>query len=297
MRVAFLGLGVMGQAMAGRLLQAGFPVQVWNRSPGRADDMRSAGAAVASSPAQAAKDADVIISMVADDGASRAVWTGDAGALAGAKRGAIAVECSTLSPPWVVELAALCSAGEVSLIDAPVTGSRPQAAAGELLFLAGGDAQTLDRISRVLRVMGRDVVHLGPTGSGARMKLVNNVMSAVQASAFAEALAVIEASGLDRALAVSVLFNGAPGSPIVKTVGARMIARDYAVNFLLPLMRKDITYAIDEAARHGVTLRTAAAARELFDAALAAGLKDVDFAAIAEVVPGKPRQAGAGAGT
>jgi 3-hydroxyisobutyrate dehydrogenase len=286
-KVGFLGLGVMGSRMAARLLDAGFTVTAWTRRAERAEPLRAKGATIADSPRDAAWDADVIISMVADDGVSRDVWLGARGALAGAKRGAVGVESSTLSPAWIVELAEHARTAGVAFIDAPVTGSRPQAESGEILFLAGGDRDDVERVRPVLKPMSRDVVHIGPVGSGARMKLINNVTSAVQAVALAEALAFIEACGLEPTAAMSVITNGAPGSWLVKTLAPRMMLRDYDVNFQLALMRKDITYAIEEARRCGVELGAAKAARDLFDAAIAAGLGESDFSAIAEAVKGK----------
>jgi 3-hydroxyisobutyrate dehydrogenase len=280
--VAFLGLGVMGSGMAARLIDAGFPVVAWNRTASRADPLQRKGAKVAASPSEAAADADVIISMVADDAASRGVWLGATGALASARPGAIAIECSTVSPPWVVELAREAAARGCGLLDAPVLGSRPQAAEGQIVFLVGGDAALLERARPVFVPMSRAVVHLGPVASGARMKLVNNFMAGVQAANLAEAIAMADACGLDRDAAFSVLSNGAPGSPLVKTVGPRMLGRHYEVNFALSLMRKDLTYAIDEAAQHGVTLSTAATSRALYDTAVSAGLGGADFAAIIE---------------
>jgi 3-hydroxyisobutyrate dehydrogenase len=229
--------------------------------------------------------------MVADDNASRAIWTGERGALAGVKPGALAIECSTLSPEWVLELAPLAAARQCGFIDAPVTGSKPHAASGEVLFLVGGDAADVERARPVLRPMSRDVLHLGPVASGARMKLVNNFMSAVQTVALGEALAFAECCGLDPEAAMNVVMNGAPGSPLVKTVGARMMARDYSVNFCLKLMRKDVGYALAEANRCGVPLKTAATAADLFDAAIADGRGDADFAAVAESIPGRARRA------
>jgi 3-hydroxyisobutyrate dehydrogenase len=289
--VAFLGLGVMGSGMAARVIDAGFQVIVWNRSPARAEPLQKKGARVAASPSRAAVGADVIVSMVADDAASREVWLGRDGAMISARPGAIAIECSTVSPAWVVELASEVAARKCVLLDAPVLGSRPQARDGQLVFLAGGDAATLERVRPILECMSRAVVHLGPTGSGARMKLVNNFMAGVQAAALAEALAMIDAVGLDRDAAFSVLSNGAPGSPLVKTVGPRMVARDYDVNFALALMRKDLAYAIDEAATHGVTLSIASTARGLYDRAVEAGLGDVDFSAVVESIRGTARRA------
>src|SRR5215813_3316437 len=270
--IAFLGLGVMGSGMAARLIGAGFHVNAWNRTAARAEPLQRQGATLAASPSAAAAGADVIVTMVADDAASREVWLGRNGAMASAHPGTIGIECSTVSPGWIVELAREAAARQCLLLDAPVLGSRPQARDGQLVFLAGGDAAVLDRVRRMLECMSRAIVHLGPVGSGARMKLVNNFMAGVQAAALAEALAMIEGVGLDRDAAFSVLANGAPGSPLVKTVGPRMVARDYDVNFALALMRKDLSYAIDEAATHGVTLSIAAAARGLYDTAMEAGL-------------------------
>ncbi|HUI57244.1 MAG TPA: NAD(P)-dependent oxidoreductase [Bryobacteraceae bacterium] len=280
--VALLGLGNMGAGMARRLLKAGFALTVYNRTRARAEALAADGAAVAVSPREAAEHADIVISMVADDNASRGAWMGDTGALAGARAGAILIESSTLSVAWVKTLAAAASTKGCAFLEAPVTGSKAQAESGELLFLAAGDAATLDSMRPVLAAMSRGVVHLGPIGSGATMKLVNNFVCGVQTAALAEAMATIENSGLNRDQALDVLCNGAPGSPLVKGVSRRMAERDYRVNFALQLMLKDLTYALAEGARHGVSLHTAQAALDVFRAAAAAGLGDKDMAAVVE---------------
>lgn len=283
-RVAILGLGIMGAGMANNLLRAGFPVNVYNRDATKSAPFASSGARVATSPADAASDADVVIAMVADDRASRAVWTGDQGALSTVKKGALLIDSSTLSVAWVDELSKAAQAAGAEFIDAPVTGSRDHAAAGQLNFLVGGSEAALERAKPVLSVMSRSVVHLGPTGSGALVKLINNFICGVQAAALAEGLRLIEASNLDRDKTLEVLYNGAPGSPIVKTLGPRMAARDFQPFFFLKLMNKDLTYAKEEAARRGITLETAGAALSLFDRAIAAGNGDKDFTAIVESV-------------
>jgi 3-hydroxyisobutyrate dehydrogenase len=287
-RVALIGLGLMGSGMARRLLGAGFPLTVYNRSRERAAPLAAEGAHVASSPREAAARADVVVSMVADDAASRSVWLGDEGALAGAARGAVLVEASTLTVGWIEELAREANARGCELLDAPVTGSKPHAAAGELLFLVGGSASALEVARPVLAPMSRGIVHVGATGAGALLKLVNNFMCGVQAASLAEALALVERSGLDRAKALEVLTNGAPGSPLVKTVSARMAARDYTPNFVLRLMAKDMTYAIAEGRRHGVSLSTVAPALALLERAIAGGHGDEDFAALVEPLRGRP---------
>jgi 3-hydroxyisobutyrate dehydrogenase len=272
----------MGSGMAHRLLGAGFEVTVYNRSAARAEALGAAGAKVAATPRQAAENADVVIAMLADDPASRQTWMGENGALAGARKGAVLVDSSTLSPVWVAELAAAAHERGCAFLDAPVTGSKPQAEKGELLFLVGGDAAALDSIRQVLAPMSRGVVYLGPIGSGALMKLINNFLCGVQAASIAEAIAVIERSGLDRAQALEVLNNGAPGSPLVRTLGGRMTARDYRTNFAVDLMAKDLTYAIEEAARHGVELGAAAAALRAFKRASAEGHGSEDMSTVVE---------------
>ena len=255
-RVALIGLGLMGTGMARRLLGAGFPLTVYNRNPQRAAPLAEEGAHVAASPREAAARADVVLSMVSDDVAARAVWLGEQGALAGAARGTVLVDCSTVSVAWIEELSRAAAAAGCPLLDAPVTGSKPQAAAGELLFLVGGSADALEIARPALAVMSRAIVHVGATGAGALLKLVNNFLCGVQAASLAEAIALIEKAGLDRTKALEVLTTGAPGSPLVKTLAARMTARDYTPNFSLRLAAKDMNYAVGEGKRYGVTLST-----------------------------------------
>jgi 3-hydroxyisobutyrate dehydrogenase len=275
--IAFLGLGTMGGGMASRLVAANLDVIVWNRTRARADALAALGARIASSPGDAALGADVVISMLADDTASRAVWAGPDGAISRAKRGAVFIESGTVSPGWIAELGTHAAKRGCEILDAPVTGSRTHAAAGDLLFLVGGAAPVLEQVRPILAAMGsRGVLHLGPIGSGARMKLINNFVCGV------EAAALIERLGLDPAMAFPVLADGAPGSPLVKAVGPRMLKHEYAVNFRLDLMHKDLTYAIVEGERAGVPLRTAEAARERFAQAIEAGSGAQDFSAVIE---------------
>ena len=272
----------MGSGMAGRLLSANFPLAVYNRNPEKAAPFASAGAFVAGSPREAAARADIVISMVADDAASRSVWLGEHGVLAGVSPGTVLIESSTLTVGWVSELAAAAAQRGCELLDAPVTGTKPHAASGELLFLVGGSADALAKARPALAVLSRDIVHLGPTGSGALLKLINNFVCGVQAASLAEALSLISRSSLDRETAVSVLINGAPGSPLVKTISGRAAAGDSTVNFSLRLMAKDLSYAAGEGERRGATLRTALSALEVFKQAIANGHGDKDLSAIIE---------------
>jgi 3-hydroxyisobutyrate dehydrogenase len=289
-RIAFLGLGIMGSGMAGRLLANAFPVTVFNRSRERAAPFAGEGAEVAASARAAAAHADVVVSMVADDEASRAVWLGEGGALEGIRRGAVVIESSTLTVGWIHELSGAAEARGCEFLDAPVTGSKAQAAAGQLNFLVGGSAETLERVRPVLAAMSRSITLLGPTGSGALVKLVNNFVCGVEVAALAEAIAVLQRSGLEWARALEVLTDGAPGSPLMKMVAARMTSGDYTPQFQLRLMLKDLGYAIREAGDLSVQLETAAAAAGLYRKGIVAGYGDEDMAALAKVV--RPRDGG-----
>ncbi len=220
--IALLGLGLMGSGMAGRLLDAGYPLRVYNRNATKAEPLVARGATLTRSPREAAAGASVVISMLSDVPVARDLWLGRGEALVDIAPGTILVESSTVTVDWILELNRAATEHGCVLVDAPVTGSRAQAAAGQLLFLAGGPTDTLGKIDPVLRAMGRDVVHVGPVGSGARLKLINNFLSGVQTAALAEALSMIERSGLDTQKSLNVLTEGAPGSPIVKLLSGRM---------------------------------------------------------------------------
>ena len=269
----------MGSGMARRLLDAGFPLTVYNRNPERCK-LFQPGATVANSPRDAAARADIVISMVADDVASKAMWLGDNGALAGVAAGTVLIESSTLSVSWIKELASAATARGCELLDAPVTGTKPHAAAGQLIFLVGGSEAALAKANPALAAMGKDIVPLGPTGSGSLMKLVNNFMAGVQAASFAEAVALVDANGLNREKAISILTSGAPGSPLVNRIAATSASGDFTPNFILRLMAKDLGYAATEGAHNGVPLRTASAALEVFRQAVEKGYGEEDFSAI-----------------
>jgi 3-hydroxyisobutyrate dehydrogenase len=220
--------------------------------------------------------------MVSDDAASRHVWLEGKGALSRARSGAIIVDSSTISPRWARELAKAAQDRGCSALDAPVTGTKPHAASGELIFLVGGEAEALALARPVLAVMSRKIIHLGPSGSGALMKLINNFLAGVQAASLGEAIALIERSGLDRDAALDILYNGAPGSPLLKVLGGRMTSREYTVNFFLRLMEKDLNYAVAEAQDHDLSLRTATAAVSLFEEARKRGWGEKDFSSVVE---------------
>ena len=277
MKIAFLGLGIMGTGMASRLVQAGFDVTVYNRNPDRTAPLREAGAQVAATARDAATGADLVISMVSDDTAARAVWTD---ALEGVKPGFIAVESSTVSLNWVKDWSARVTARDGRPLDAPVTGSKAAAENGELTFLVGGDADALAKARPAFDAMGKGVAHLGQSGAGATLKLINNFMCGVQLASLAEALAMVDRAGLDRDTVVGILANGSPGSPFVRLVSGRMNAGDDTVHFLLRLMAKDLTYGKAEGEALGVDMTTVAAALTQVQAGIARGFGEGDISGL-----------------
>lgn len=282
--VALLGLGILGSEVARSLLEAGYPLQIYNRTASRGDEFRKQGAQLSATAREAVARACIIISFLADDKASKSVWTGECGALAGVERGTVLIECSTLSPAWIQELNGLAEQAGCRLLDAPVTGSRTQAAKRELDFLVGGDTSALEKARPVLLNIGKSIHYFGPSGSGVLVKLINNFVCAVQTAAAGEALALLELTELDAGNVARFLAQGAAGSPTMKVAVDRMLERDYDPNFHLRLMGKDLTYVLAEGRRRGLQLLTGAAALDRFQTADASGLGNNDFCAVVEAI-------------
>jgi 3-hydroxyisobutyrate dehydrogenase len=283
-RVAVLGLGIMGGGIAANLLKAGYPVAVWNRTASKADPLIALGASAAASPRAAAADADVVIACVGDDIASRAIWLGGDGALAGAKPGAVLIETSTLTPDWVRELAALAAEKDCGFLDAPMFGSREAAATGQISLAIGGDEAVFERVKLLLETFTRKLMYLGKTGTGATYKLINNMMGAVHAACAAEGLAMAEAAGLDIHAVAPLIMEGPAGSRMVQMKLPRMVERRYdETDFSLRWMEKDVVYAMRLADQIGVPLTIAPAALALYRRALEKGFSDEDMAVVAEL--------------
>ena len=281
-KIALLGLGAMGAGMAANWLAKGFGLAVWNRTPAKAEALAARGARLAQTPRDAAAGADFIVAMVADDAASRQVWLGETGALAGAKRGAIAIESSTLTPDWARELARAAQGCGCGFLDAPVGGSRPAAAAGQLTYFVGGETDTLEQARAALSATGSKINHLGAVGAGATWKLINNLLIAAQTAALAEALILAEKAGFEPGLTAALIGAGAAASPVVNMKLPRMIAGDFdETDFALYLMHKDARYGAALAAQLGAPHEMIDAAAAAFARAEARGLGAKDFAAVA----------------
>jgi 3-hydroxyisobutyrate dehydrogenase-like beta-hydroxyacid dehydrogenase len=244
-RVAFIGLGRMGRGMAGRYLDAGFIVSVWNRSKAKGEDLIARGARCATSPEDAAIDADAVVTMVADDHASRAVWLTNDGAAATMKAGAIAIECSTVSYRHALDLARELRGRGLTYIDSPVTGLPDAAAAGKLTLLVGADPADLQRARPFLVPLATTIRHFGAVGSGTVYKLINNLMGAIQIAGIAEGLAIAEQAGLDMKLVLEAVETGVAASPQVIRHSRRMAARNFSgATFTAALRHKDAAYAV-----------------------------------------------------
>jgi 3-hydroxyisobutyrate dehydrogenase-like beta-hydroxyacid dehydrogenase len=231
--------------MAGRYLDAGFAVAVWNRSQAKAEDLIVRGARWASSPADAADGVDAVVTMVADDVASRAVWLCKDGAAATMKAGSLAIECSTVSHQHALDMARELRGRGLIYIDCPVTGLPQAAASGKLTLLVGADAADLDSAIPYLAPIGGVIRHFGAVGTGTVFKLINNLMGAVQIASLAEGIAMAEQAGLDMNLVVEALATGAVASPQVIRHSKRMVARDFCgASFTAALRHKDAAYAV-----------------------------------------------------
>ncbi|PAY06447.1 dehydrogenase [Bradyrhizobium sp. UFLA03-84] len=244
-RVAFIGLGRMGHGMATRYLDAGFTVAVWNRSKPKAEDLIARGALWATSPEDAAIDADAVVTMVADDEASRAVWLTRDGAAATMKAGTLAIECSTVSYQHTLDMARELQSRGLIYIDCPVTGLPEAAAAGKLTLLVGADSADLDKARPFLAPIGSTIRHFGAVGTGTVFKLINNLIGAVQIASLAEGVAIAEQAGLDMKLVAEALGTGAIASPQVIRHSKRMVERNFSgASFTAALRHKDAEYAV-----------------------------------------------------
>jgi 3-hydroxyisobutyrate dehydrogenase len=284
--VAFIGLGNMGVGMAGRLLAAGHALQVYNRTASRAESLVRPGARLYATPREACAGADAVISMVADDDASRSLCIGTDGILsAHLASGAFAIECSTLSHNWVMDLAARARSRGLRFIDAPVTGLPDSAAAGKLTLLVGADAGDLKDARGVLGAISERIIHFGKVGNGTAYKLIINMLGAVQIASAAEAMAMAERAGLDLGLVAEAIALGQAASPQVVRNCRRMVDGNHAQNVVFtPVLRlKDVNYALLLAQNLQIGSPFGALAGAAFGQLCERGLAQVNESAILEV--------------
>ncbi len=278
--VGFIGLGLMGRPMSLNLVKAGYSVTVWNRTPSRAGEVVAAGAKLAASPREAAAGSDFLITMVSDPPALEEVLWGENGALQALKRGSIYMDSSTVSPSLARKISAACAERGVRFLDAPVTGGDWGAKKGELVFMVGGDAQTLKDAEPVIGVMGKKWFHLGPNGAGQTIKLAMNALMALQVDALAEAVALVSGAGLAPEKLIEVMQSSMARSTVLDVKSQNFLKADYTPSFPLRLMHKDLGLALDLGNQVGVPLPAVAAARETYNAVKGAAKEDLDYSAV-----------------
>ncbi len=275
MRIAFLGLGIMGRPMASRLVAAGHEVFVWNRTARQHVD----GATTAVSPADAARDAEVVWLCVADTAAVERVMFADDGAEQSLREGAIVVDSSTISPTATLRFAERVNARGVHWVDAPVTGSKMGAENGQLIFIVGGAAEPVAYLEPLFKAMGKLVVHVGGTGKGQAAKLAANLMIALMYEGFAEALTLAQKLGVDPHKLLELIQASMVRSGVVDYKAPFVMRRDYSPNFPLRLMHKDIHLMLDMAKEHRVKLPALETVEEIYELSSEEGWDDLDYAA------------------
>jgi 3-hydroxyisobutyrate dehydrogenase len=285
-KIAFIGLGRMGAGMAARLLATGHSVTVYNRTAAKAEPLVLAGARLARTPREASSGADAVVSMTADDEASRAVWLGADGILAGDLTvGAFAIECSTLSHEWVLELSAAAAQRGLRYVDAPVTGLPSAAAAGELTLLVGAAAEDLRASRPLLESVSQRIIHFGAVGTGTAYKLIVNLLGAVQIASAAESMAIAERAGLDLGTVADAIASGQAASPQVVRNTRRIVEgnHDRDVVFTPALRLKDVRYALELARKMGIGSPFGALAGGLFQQLIDRGDAQANESKIIEV--------------
>ncbi|MBI2843213.1 MAG: NAD(P)-dependent oxidoreductase [Armatimonadetes bacterium] len=278
--IGFIGLGAMGSALATRLIEAGWPLIVYNRTAGATRPFASKGATVASSPREVAEDSDIVITMVSDDSAVRSVVFGDDGAIAGLGDGKTLADMTTASPGLAIELERAVAVVGAKTLDVRVSGSVEPARKGELLILVGGDSQVIERICPILDVLGRKIIRTGGHGTAAIVKLALNILLGLEMEALAEAFVLAGKAGVSPDVTSDAIKSSGVASQLITGKLKLLREGDLERRFALRLMQKDFNLALEEGTRLASPLPATAAANEVAKAGVANGFGDYDFAAL-----------------
>lgn len=282
--IGFLGLGIMGSAMASNLLRAGYPLWVYNRTAAKAEPLQAAGATLASSPLNLAENADIIIAMVTGPDALEALLWGEQGAAGGFTAGKTFINMSSVPPRYTLELAEELAPLEVRFIDAPVSGTKKPAKEGKLVILAGGDRDKIANLEPIFRALGQKVVYCGPVGQGSMMKMAINLLLGVMMTGLAESLNFAQKNNLDREALLEVVASGALNCGLFQMKAEMLRTGMFPANFPLKHMSKDLKFIIDTAYDTGAPVPAAHAVLQLFRAGVGFRLGDEDFAAVFKVL-------------
>jgi 3-hydroxyisobutyrate dehydrogenase len=285
-KVAFLGLGTMGAAMAANLARAGFSVTAWNRTPDRAPELADLGVDMARSPAEAVADTPIVVICVSDTPDVESVLFGEDGVASAARADTLIIDCSTIAPSGSWDFAARLREQGLRMVDAPVSGGSEGAKNATLTIFVGGDEEDVEHARPVLNALGRTITHVGPIGAGQAVKAVNQVILAGAYLGVAEGIVLAIKAGLDVEQVVGALSGGAAQSWVLTNRSGRMIDNDYPLGFKVALHRKDLAIALDLAAQLGATLPVSALAAQLENGLITGGHGDDDMSALARSIRG-----------
>lgn len=279
-KIGFIGLGTMGAHMATNLLEAGYELTVYNRTWSKMEALREKGAHVADSPADAARRSDIIITMLTADHAVEEVVLGENGVIHGVSQGSILIDCSTISPNTSKKIASLLAEHGVEHLDAPVTGSEPQAKEGSLTFMVGGKKYIYDSCLPLFEVMGNRFYYLGESGSGSYAKLANNTIGAINLLSLSEGLALVAKAGIDPRQFLQIIGGGGARSGMADNKGPKILKRDFQPHFKTALMHKDLGLAASLASELNVPTPVLSLVKELFSMAVAKGYAMEDMCSV-----------------
>ncbi len=283
-KIGFAGIGLMGQQMTRRILLAGFPLMIWNRTREKAKDILTAGAAWGESPKALAQACDVVITMVTDSAASEEVICGPNGFLAGAHTGLTVIDMGSIAPETSRSIAERARAKGVPMLDAPVTGAPKVASEGKLGIMVGGPKETFDACLPIFQAMGVKIIHVGENGKGTTLKLINNLIMGVAIEAVAEALVLANKAGIDPNKVVEITSVGGARTGAMEVRGPRMVKHDFAPHFSVNNMYKDLSSAIKLADEVGASLPATSISREILRAAKSQGKGDQDSCVVISVI-------------
>ncbi|MNZ63767.1 2-hydroxy-3-oxopropionate reductase [compost metagenome] len=282
-KIGFVGLGTMGAPMASNLLKQGYEVTVYNRTAAKCEPLAAQGAVIAATPRKATEGADTVITMVSDDNSIRAVYEGSDGVLAGLSASKTVIDCSTISPSLVKQLAEQVTAHGASFLDAPVTGSSPAAIDGTLVFMVGGSAEVLSKEEDIFECLGKKILHMGPNGSGSVAKLAHNTIVGINNLALAEGFAIAAKSGLPADTFLELVQLGSAGSKTADLKGNKIINHDFTNQFSLALMLKDLKLAASLTDGASIPTPMLNLAKSLFQAGQTEGFGDEDLSAVVKL--------------
>ena len=278
--VGFIGLGIMGEPMALNLVKAGYHVSVYNRTPNKTQSLEQAGARVASTPAEAAQNADYVMSIVSDSAASEEVILGKEGVLQTIKPGAIVIDSATISPVVSRRLACATAGKKASFLDAPVTGSKHGAEKGELTFMIGGERETFEKALPLLKVLGKKHIYCGAHGAGLSAKLAQNAIQSTIVEIFCEGFVLAVKSGVRPEVMMEIVQNSMARAALTDFKAPFIFKGDFTPYFPLKWMHKDVALAMEAAFAQGIPMPVTAAVKEVYASARAQGKGDLDYAAV-----------------